>query len=474
LSFADAPEEEVSIPIQAAADLMPVINRILLLQPLGRYTDLIAALDFLYKYTRALPGDNGKLVLLLTDGIHDPPPGSPNRLEAAQTVARLLESTEKIRRAGWNVHILQMPRPEGAGEAAAGEAAAGEVPGVPSGTGQDVLQALTDQLQAPTTVYAEVDKGEITGKLTGFSTLHFPAESLGRVRRRFIVPMRVSNFSGTPQRYTVAGVQHRDLQLLRHPVTVEAPPDQTVELPVPLRLPSRRALPAGEQSLSLEFRFSEDTARISPLAGEIRIDFAASPPWLPRLPRIPLPYLLYAIGILALLLVLLLLGLFVRRRLQDAAFSRFFEGLSERRGARVRPLILRVDEQNPNIGARNIHRVTPGASLSVGGDGSAFVIFYVPMPRRIAVIRNEKGRYVFVPKRLEHFVDLEEPLPDCLGKAIRTVSGRGHQVTIRFQEYVSPLEEINRLMRSIRQAGKQPDASADPAIVRQNSPNPEG
>jgi len=477
LSFADTPEKELSTTIQAAADLQPVIDRIVLLQPLGGYTDLIAALDFLYEQVRALPGDNEKLLLLLTDGIHDPPPGSPNRLDAAETVTRLLESTEKIRREGWNVHILQMPggggMPLGAGaetpaagasagvpapSASAQTPAPGSAPspaaaGQPSGTGQDVLQLLSEQLQAPTTVYSEVPKADISGKLTGFSTLHFPAEFLGRVRRRFTVPMRVSNFSGSPQRYTLEAVQAAGLPLLRHEVVVEAPPEQTVELPVPLRLPAGAAVPRGPQSLQLEFRFSDDTARISPLAGEIGIDFAGPCSWLPR---IPVPYLLYGIGILVLLLALLLLGLFVRRRLQDAAFARFFEGLSERRGAGIRPLLLRVDEQNPNIGARNIHRVLPGASLSVGGDGSAFVIFYVPMPRRIGIIRNEKGRYMFVPKRLEHFLDLQQPLPDCVGQPIRVLSTRGRPVTIRFQEYVSPLEEINRLMRSIRQTGKQP------------------
>lgn len=471
LSFADQPELELSTPIQAAADLKPVVDRILLLQPLGGYTDLIAALDFLYEYTRALPGDNGKLLLLLTDGIHDPPPGSPNRLDGAQTVARLLESTEKIRREGWNVHILQLPGGSAAAQPVAGGAPAGAQAGTTagaqagaqgtaagaqagaadggSGAGQNVLQALTEQLQAATTVYSEVPKGEIVGKLTGISTLHFPGEPLGRVRRRFSLPMRVSNFSGRPQRYALQAVHAGEQSVLRQPVAVEAPPEQTVDLPVPLRLPAGMA--SGAQRLALEFRFSEDTPRISPLTGEIDIDLAG--PWVPR---IPLPYLLWGIGILVLLAALLLLVFLVRRRLQDAAFARFFEGLAARRGGGVRPLLMRVDEQNPNIGARNIHPVLPGAALSVGGDGSAFVIFYVPMPRRIGIIRNEKGRYVFVPKRPEHFVDLQQPLSDCLGQPIRLLSSRGHRVTIRFQEYVSPLEEINRLMRSIRQTGKQP------------------
>ena len=345
LSFADSPEKEVQITIEETSDLTEVIDRILLLKPLGQYTDLIAAVDFLYDYTRSIPEQNKKLILLLTDGIHDPPPGSPNRLESGDVLARLLESSEKIKREGWDVHILRMPgerEPDGSTE---------EV----GTTGQDLLEELSKQLETDVLIYDEVEKESLTDQLTGLS----------RGDRR-ILDWRILSW----------------------------------------------------QTLS----------------------------W-----QTPLPYLIYGLVALILIGVIIVLVLIIRHRLQDAAFARFFAGIAETRKGRrsIRPLIMKVDSQNPNIGTRNIHSVPTGARRSVGGDGSTFLIYYIQMPRRIGEIRNDGKQYRFVPKKLEYFQDLNKPLADCLGKQIRAVSARGREVTFHFHEYVSPLEEINRLMRSV-------------------------
>jgi hypothetical protein len=316
LSFADSPEKEVQISIEETSDLTEVIDRIFLLKPLGQYTDLIAAVDFLYDYTRSIPEQNKKLILLLTDGIHDPPPGSPNRLESGDVLARLLESSEKIKHEGWDVHILRMP----------GEREPDDSTEELGTTGQDLLEELSEQLETDVLIYEEVEKESLTDQLTGLS----------RVDRR-----------------------------------------------------------------TLDWRILS---------------------W-----QTPLPYLM------------------------DAAFTRFFAGIAETRKGRrsIRPLIMKVDSQNPNIGTRNIHSVPPGARRSVGGDGSTFLIYYIQMPRRIGEIRNDGKQYRFVPKKSEYFQDLNKPLADCLGKQIRAVSTRGREVTFHFHEYVSPLEEINRLMRSV-------------------------
>jgi hypothetical protein len=44
---------------------------------------------------------------------------------------------------------------------------------------------------------------------------------------------------------------------------------------------------------------------------------------------------------------------------------------------------------------------------------------------------------------------LSKPLADCLDKPIRAVSTSGREITFHFHEYVSPLEQLNRLMRSV-------------------------
>ncbi len=470
LSFADNPEMEVSADIEDTSDLTSVIDRILLLKPLGQYTDLIAALEFLFGYTRSLDSENRKLVLLLTDGIHDPPPGSPNRVDSEQVLARLLASAERIKREGWEIHILSMPREGGmaaAGDAAVGRTGAEAQPGEPvaeggepggqsagpaaeagePGSGQDLMEELAEELEADVVDYEEVEKDTLTDRLTGFAALEFPG-FLGKVRGRMNAAFRISNFSGQPATYTLVDVRGGGASLLVRPASVTVAPSQSADLEARLRL--LPGLQEGRQSLAVRLSFEDQQQRISPLEGELEFEKVAPFAWLAG---IHVTYLIYGLFALVALALLLLLVFLIRRRLQDATFARFFEGLADgRRGKKsIRPLVMRVDSQNPNIGARNIHRVRPGARLSVGGDGSSFLIYYVPMPRRIGDIRNDSGRYRFVPQKPEYFVDLDEPLMDCLGKPIRAVSSRGREVTFRFLEYISPLEEINRLMRSVPQ-----------------------
>jgi hypothetical protein len=111
---------------------------------------------------------------------------------------------------------------------------------------------------------------------------------------------------------------------------------------------------------------------------------------------------------------------------------------------------MRVSLQNSRIGMRNVHRILPGSARSVGGGWSSYLVFLVPTPRAVAEIRNEGGHYTFVPLRAEFFPQLSGPLKDCLGAEIPFAGPKGHDLTITFREWVSVLEEINALMRSVR------------------------
>jgi hypothetical protein len=109
-----------------------------------------------------------------------------------------------------------------------------------------------------------------------------------------------------------------------------------------------------------------------------------------------------------------------------------------------------VSTQNRRIGMRNVHYLPPGSSATVGGGRSLFLIYFVPVPRGMAILTYDGKKYTFVPRKVELFPSLAGPLVDCLGKTIPAKSTRGYPFTIVFRAFVSPLEEINRLMRSIR------------------------
>jgi hypothetical protein len=115
------------------------------------------------------------------------------------------------------------------------------------------------------------------------------------------------------------------------------------------------------------------------------------------------------------------------------------------------PLIeMIVTTQNRHIGMRNVHYLRPGSSATVGGGSSTFLVYFVPVPHGMALLTYDGKKYTFVPKKDELFPSLAGQLPDCLGKPIPAQSSRGYKFTMVFHTFVSPLEEVNRLMRSIR------------------------
>jgi hypothetical protein len=122
--------------------------------------------------------------------------------------------------------------------------------------------------------------------------------------------------------------------------------------------------------------------------------------------------------------------------------------------ATLPPLIeMRVGLQNHRIGFLNVHRISPGAARSIGGRLSSYLVFLVPVPSSIAEIRNVDGSYMFTPLKPELFPGLSGPVEDCLETEIPFVSPRGMELTLTFRQWVSPLDEINNLLRQAKSAG---------------------
>ena len=155
----------------------------------------------------------------------------------------------------------------------------------------------------------------------------------------------------------------------------------------------------------------------------------------------------WLLALAALLLLALLVFLFMRLigRLLSPSYEREL-----RRSAREgHPLVeMVVIPQNRRIGHRNIHYLKPGSSGSVGSGRSTFLIYFVPVPRRMGILRYDGRSYSFVPLKSDLFPGISAPVSDCLGKSIPARSLRGYRFTIIFRRFLPPLEQINRLMRS--------------------------
>jgi hypothetical protein len=120
------------------------------------------------------------------------------------------------------------------------------------------------------------------------------------------------------------------------------------------------------------------------------------------------------------------------------------------------PLLLNmfVEDQNTNIGKRNIHSLKSGYSLSVGGGNSDFLIFLVEVPSNIGELRRNANQLTFIPRKHKYFPDLgSNELRDCLNKTIRIISDRNYEIRFRFEMYEDPLAALNRILNQIKVPG---------------------
>ncbi len=339
LSFADEPQVEIANVIDDDNSLRRAIAAILLLRPLGRYTDLIRAVQFLYDYTSSLPEDSTKSIFLLTDGIHDPPPESPfYNWDEKMSRSELLKNATEIKKQGWSVHIIHLP----------GDAGDAAQTGESKGT--DLFPDLAEALETP------------------------------------VIPFTREDQQTSPS--------------LSEPPPGPEPPPASTSAPV------------------VKYRF--------------------------------IIYILYTLLALLLGYFLVRFIIFLTGNIRIPAL--FAPGLyiseSYIKGSDL--LIMHVYYHEWLMHKHSIKSVEPGVFRSVGGRGSVFSIQVIDLPRNIALIHNDGGHFVFQAKKEEYFPDLVDSIADCLNKRIEVVSGKGQEVVLIFERYVSPLEEINNIMRSIR------------------------
>ncbi len=346
LSFSSRPEIEISEDMADEKSLQKIILKLYSLKPLGLYTDLVAAVRFLTDFATALPPQREKVILLLSDGIHDPPPRSPYyNIDRKEFIEDLRSQARIIKQKGWAVHILQMPMQE----------QSERIPGEPTQT-ENALKIFADELDTNVADYSEKEQ--------------------------------VS----------------KEMQ-----TSVQEPTKQTAQ--------------------------QEERARVT----------------IEDVGKVLYPILIVLLSLLAVfILVSLVRANSLKSKLDrymhpSRAYRKVFGFFASRKKG---PLIeMRVDQQNRHIGFRNINLLVPGQTLSVGGGSSRFLIFLVPFPPRIASLSFDGDSYTFKPRRMEFFPDLVGPIEDCLGKSIAARSRKGYSITIRFLRYISPLEEINRILR---------------------------
>lgn len=115
LSFNATARYEMSQQIETEADLSRVVSRFMLLYQLGQSADFLSGIRFAEQYMAELPGRQEKILIIISDGIFNPPVSSPYRHYTDEQVkTELAKISASIRTEGRKVYYIKLPFPSDA------------------------------------------------------------------------------------------------------------------------------------------------------------------------------------------------------------------------------------------------------------------------------------------------------------------------------------------------------------------------
>ncbi len=500
ITFDSEPHFEISRKLRNEKDIQDILSRVLLLQPLGRYTDLIAALVYVNAYTNDLSSASKKRIIILTDGIHDPPPGSIYKKMSVSVREKIKSITENMRRKGWDVSLVRFPRSE-QGKISGKTASSGnQTQG--AATGIDLFPELSRELNTKI-ISPGSDRDMLSHKVTGDPLIIFPGD-LGKIKRDFYIPFKVKNYTDDPVQIKLTGIRWKDNNLLKKEISVKISPHSTTLLKAPVLLPS--SLAEKTYTMPLILTFANDM-RPYPRKGTITFTLAGKAQR-SFLQALPFKIFLLVLLILFVFFILLLIikksaemslargqqnrhpqeiygrtergkrteaeneeNYFQRKRPVPAEKNSALAAKSMQNTKKIRsgnaernktkkkesgsPYELIIDNQNRRIGLRNVQWFTEGSVFTVGGSRSDdFLVFIYPVEAHIAEITMEKGK-LFLKIINKNF------FPDVTGsriqldsrRVVQAVSTDNRTFTLRMEKWISPLERINRILHLIDTPG---------------------
>ncbi len=443
ISFADSPEVEISKEIRGQEQVDDILAYVQILQPMGQYTDLLLALMFLDTYVEDLSLITDKKILILTDGVHDPPPDSPfYGLSEEMVSERVADFSRELRKKGWDFHILSLNGNTGRGEK------------------HSYLDELTKNLGVVSTRYSGDEGNTLSNVALGVPRVIFP-ESLGEVDRKPVLPLVIKNFAGQTRLVTITGVIHAGRNILRKETALTLEKEEQGTMNLKLMLPED--MEPGEHMLDLTLITPEDVS-ISPQKGTVKImlraDKGIQHSW-----KIILIIAAVVLGAGVVFLVARFFssgfvgshdGIEVAGISDSAYAAPKPAGVQSRKptaasvptlSASTKPLEMLVSGQSRFAGRLNVLNVPEGTPVAVGGRNSGgFVILIAHFPAEIGRIEKRGEGYSFVITEDRYFPRLSGVLYNCLDKDIPVSTDKGEEVIIRFRTWISPLERINRIL----------------------------
>ena len=339
ISFNSRVNLEIVQPIESEADVSRVVSRFMLLYPLGQNSDFLSGLHYTWQYVSSLEQSRQKVVIIISDGIFNPPADSTYASYTPDQVkADIAQISRQIRGAGWNVYYVKLPFPDNAEissldgkivsspEAASKTAKNGkDAASSKKGTGSKSKAEAT--AQAETKKYLDVssdfesslDIGQselpkenvpltFVDSLFSMPEVTFP-DNIGKKGRVFMLPLKVKNVSDKTVNMELSGVYWNDMDVLGKTSFLNLSPKERGTLRAEIRLPE--TVGKGPFDLPIRLQFSGNT-RVNPQSGTVHLTVVGFSPEMLFMSGVPLVFSVILIA-LALIFVVLLI-LFVIRK----------------------------------------------------------------------------------------------------------------------------------------------------------------
>lgn len=305
LSFGETAQAEIAQRMAGEADVKSVLGRLYLLYPLARYSDLVGALNYLYQYTADLAESRRKVIVVITDGMHNPPPASSTFGMPPEKVQAEIESAAaRIRANGWPVNIIKLPFPK-PGEPGAPGAGSAEA------QGRSYLDAAAKALGAEVSEFSRAGKADIARKSLSLPGAEFPGP-LGKRDYSFSFPLKLTNGSDSAVGLELDRVRIGNADVLTKKAFLTLQGGRSGTMDVPVLVPD--SVPQGEAKLAVRLHFANGV-RVSPDTGTLDLTLARSPiaAFLRSGARIALFVVVLALGLASLLGILIMLRRMPRR-----------------------------------------------------------------------------------------------------------------------------------------------------------------
>ena len=496
ITFADTPEVEISREIRNKGDIDEILAYSTILQPMGNYTDLVLALRFLYKYTLDLPLSNRKKIVILTDGIHDPPENSPYYFDTPEDVRTAAEdASEDIHREGWDVSIVEL------------ENGAEQDSGTEDSVSLDVMDTVSETIGSKPNAFNS-DEPDMAGVALGISLVSIP-NHLGDVTDDVTVPLSIQSRSNEPVLFSLSAVLCEGSDLLLEKTSVKLEPGEKAKLNIKLSVPEEEK--PGEQSKNISLKLVGGV-NTEPKSLTLNYNLVERGVF-NRGVNFIFDWRVIAVvaAIIAAAVIIILIkrasagrsqGIYMKEdgeiikplkigeaKEEDEQKKNKTTGaddvsvVSAKRSdstgthepeeylvasmsslsedeiphKKNRPVQMLVYGQNTKLGISNVKWLGLNRKRSVGSSSSSiFRIFFIRVPSVIAHIECTGDDFIFTPEKAEYFPELKEPLHNCLNKKIKIINQDDRMFYIEFRQWVSELERLNRLLSMTRNTG-QPD-----------------